>query len=274
MTVNSRRLCVSAVVLIGLLAASGPIKAADFKREVIYQIVVDRFFDGNPENNNPAQSAGLYDSSKTNWRAYWGGDLEGIRKKISYLAGLGVTAIWISPPMDNLNINIPDGNKQPTASYHGYQVRDFKRIEEHFGNAANEWTDFDNLITAAHQNGIKVIVDFSANHSTQNNAGEFGALYDGGKLIGNYTSDSAGHFNHNGNITGGGWDDRFQVQYFTLFDLADLNHDHATIDAYLKSAAQLFQQHGVDGFRLDAVKHVNWGWQYSFANSSVRLDVQ
>jgi len=241
--------------------------AADFKREVIYQIITDRFFDGNSANNNPAQSAGLYDSTKTNWRLYWGGDLQGIQQKMSYLAGMGVTAIWLSPPVDNLNTNIPDGGGNPTASYHGYQGRDFKRIEEHFGNSSNTWTDFDAMVSAAHANGIKVIVDFAPNHSTQDNAGEFGSLYDNGTFLGNYTADSNGYFHHNANISGGGWDDRYQVEYFTLFDLADLNQEHATIDGYLKSAAQQFQQHGVDGFRIDAIKHIAWGWEYSFANS-------
>ena len=241
--------------------------ADDFKREVIYQIITDRFFDGSSSNNNPSQSAGLYDSTKANWRLYWGGDLPGIQQKMSYLAGMGVTAIWISPPVDNLNTNIPDGGGNPQASYHGYQGRDFKRIEEHFGNSGNTWTEFDAMVTAAHAAGIKVIVDFAPNHSTQNSAGEFGSLYDNGTFLGNYTSDSNGYFHHNGNISGGGWDDRYQVEYYTLFDLADLNSEHPTIDAYMKSAAQLFQQHGVDGFRIDAIKHLNWGWQYSLTNS-------
>jgi len=241
--------------------------AADFKREVIYQIITDRFFDGSTSNNNPSQSAGLYDATKTNWRLYWGGDLQGIQQKMSYLAGMGVTAIWISPPVDNLNTNIPDGGGNPTASYHGYQGRDFKRIEEHFGNSGNTWTDFDAMVSAAHAAGIKVVIDFAPNHSTQDNAGEFGSLYDNGTFLGNYTSDTNGYFHHNANISGGGWDDRYQVEYFTLFDLADLNQEHATIDGYMKSAAQLFQQHGVDGFRIDAIKHVTWGWEYSFANS-------
>ena len=241
--------------------------ADDFKREVIYQIITDRFYDGNSGNNNPAQSSGLYDSTKANWRLYWGGDLQGITAKMSYLAGMGVTAIWISPPVDNLNTNIPDGGGNPQASYHGYQGRDFKRIEEHFGNSGNTWTEFDAMVTAAHAAGIKVIVDFAPNHSTQNSAGEFGSLYDNGTFLGNYTSDSNGYFHHNGNISGGGWDDRYQVEYYTLFDLADLNSEHPTIDAYMKSAAQLFQQHGVDGFRIDAIKHLNWGWQYSLTNS-------
>jgi glycosidase len=261
----TRRIFTFLVFTLALLPAAS--LASDFKREVIYQIITDRFFDGNSANNNPAQSSGLYDSTKTNWRAYWGGDLQGIQQKMSYLAGMGVTAIWISPPVDNLNTNIPDGNGNPTASYHGYQGRDFKRIEEHFGDSSNSWTPFDNLVTAAHANGIKVIIDFAPNHSTQNNAGEFGALYDNGTLLGNYTSDTNGYFHHNANISGGGWDDRYQVEYYTLFDLSDINQENGTMDAYLKAAAQLFQQHGADGFRIDAVKHLGWGWQYSLANS-------
>ena len=255
------------LLLISILFSPIAARARDFKREVIYQIVTDRFFDGSAANNNPSQSAGLYDATKTNWQMYWGGDLAGIQQKMSYLAGMGVTAIWISPPVDNLNANIPDGNNNPTASYHGYQGRDFKRVEEHFGNPNNTWTDFDNLVTAAHKNGIKVIVDFAPNHSTQDNAGEFGALYNNGVLLGNFTNDTNGYFHHNPNISGGGWDDRYQVQYYTLFDLTDLNQEHATIDGYLKAAAQQFQQHGVDGFRFDAMKHMTWGWEYSLANS-------
>jgi glycosidase len=253
------------VLALFLFLAPFTSRAADFKRETIYQIITDRFFDGDTTNNNPSQSAGLYDSTRTNWRLYWGGDLPGIQQKMSYLAGMGVTAIWISPPIDNLNLNIPDGNGNPTASYHGYQGRDFKRVEEHFGDTSNFWTEFDNLVTAAHQNGIKVIIDFAPNHSTQDNAGEYGALYDNGTFLGNYTNDTNGYFHHNPNVSD--WNDRYQVQYYTLFDLADVNQENPTVDAYLKAAAQLFQQHGVDGFRIDAVKHVTWGWEYSLANS-------
>ncbi|HYP30067.1 MAG TPA: alpha-amylase family glycosyl hydrolase [Blastocatellia bacterium] len=262
--VSRRALTALLMIVVVSLTASTSL-AADFKREVIYQIITDRFFDGNAANNNPAQSSGLYDPSRSNWRAYWGGDLQGIQAKMSYLAGMGVTAIWISPHVDNLNINIPDGNGNPTASYHGYQGRDFKRVEEHSGDSTNGWTAFDNLVTAAHANGIKVIVDFAPNHSTQDNAGEFGALYDNGTFLGNYTADSNGYFHHNGNIMD--WNDRYQVQYYTLFNLADINQEHATMDAYMKAAAQLYQQHGADGFRIDAVKHITWGWQHSLANS-------
>lgn len=241
-----------------------PAAAADFKRETIYQIITDRFYNGNSANDNPSQSSGLYDSTQTNWRMYWGGDLQGIQAKMTYLKNMGVTAIWISPPVDNLNLSVPFAG-QPTAPYHGYQGRDFKRIEEHSGDSTNAWTAFDNMVSAAHTNGIKVIVDFAPNHTNQDNDGEFGAFYDNGTFVGNYTSDANGYFHHNGNIAN--WDDRYQVQYYSLFNLADLNQEHATVDQYLKDSAILLQAHGVDGFRFDAVKHITWGWQYSLANA-------
>jgi glycosidase len=240
--------------------------AQDFKKQVIYQIVTDRFVDGDTTNNNPSQSSGLYDATKTNWHLYWGGDLAGIQSKISYLKGMGITAIWISPPVDNLNLNIPDGGGNPTASYHGYGARDFKRIEEHFGSTTNSWTAFDNLASALHTNGMKLIVDFAPNHSNPNNAGEFGSLYDNGTFIAAYNNDPNGIFHHNADITD--FTDRYQLQYDTLEGLADLNQENSTVDAYLKAALLQLQSHGTDAFRIDAVKHVTWGWEYSMANTA------
>ena len=240
-------------------------QAQDFKKQVIYQIVTDRFNNGDASNDNPPQSSGLFDSTKTNWRLYWGGDLAGIQQKMSYLKGMGVTAIWISPPVDNLNLNIPDGNGNPTAAYHGYQARDFKRIEEHFGDASNTWAAFDSLVSTAHQNGIKVIVDFAPNHTNDNGAGEFGSLYDSGTFLAAYNNDPNGYFHHNPNISN--FNDRYQLQYYTLFGLSDLNQESPTIDGYLKAALQQLAQHGVDAFRIDAVKHVTWGWEYSMQNA-------
>jgi glycosidase len=253
----------AALSAIVLLFAASNLKPADFKHDIVYQIITDRFFDGDTTNDNPPQSSGLYDATKTNWQAYWGGDLAGIQQKLAYIAGMGVTAIWISPPVDNENVS--EGGATVGAPYHGYQGHDFKRIEEHFGDASNSWTAFDNLVTAAHNSGIKVIVDFAPNHSNNNNNGEFGKFYDNGTLVGDYTHDTNGYYHHNPDISD--FNDRYQVQYYTLSDLADFNQENATVDAYLKSAVQLFQQHNVDGFRVDAIKHATWGWLYSFVNS-------
>src|ERR1700682_1501927 len=111
MTAPGRRAVLLTIVLVSASIAS----AQDFKKQVIYQIITDRFVNGSTANDNPSQSAGLFDSTKTNWHLYWGGDLTGIQQKLSYLKGMGVTALWISPPVDNLNLNIADGSGQPTA---------------------------------------------------------------------------------------------------------------------------------------------------------------
>jgi glycosidase len=236
----------------------------DFKKQVIYQIVTDRFFNGSTSNDNPSQSSGLFDSTMSNWQAYWGGDLAGVQAKMSYLKGMGVTAIWISPTVDNENANLASGTPIG-APYHGYDARDFMRVEEHFGDSTNSWTAFDNLTSAAHSNGIKVIVDWANNHSNYQGGGEFGALYNNGTFMASDSNDPNGYFHHNPGI--GDFNDRYQLQYYTLESLEDLNQENSTIDSYLKTAVHQFQTHGADGFRLDAIKHVTWGWEYSFANS-------
>jgi glycosidase len=254
------------ILVFALVIQVGVARAQDFKKQVIYQIVTDRFYDGDTSNDDPPQSSGLFDPKHMNWRFYWGGDLAGVQQKLTYLKGLGVTAIWVSPPVDNLNvINPDDGSGKPTASYHGYWARDMRRVEEHFGDTSNTWTAFDNLVLAAHQNGIKMIVDFAPNHTSNNSAGEYGALYDSGTFLASYTKDPEGFFHHNPNIKD--WNDRYQVQYYTLSGLADLNQENSKVDAYLKAAVRELARRGADGFRIDAVKHVTWGWEYSLTNA-------
>ena len=253
-----------ALALVVLSLALPQAVAQDFKKQVIYQIITDRFFNGSTSNDNPSQSSGLFDSTKTNWRLYWGGDLQGIQQKISYLQSMGVTAIWISPPVDNRNLSVLF-NGSPTAPYHGYEARDFKRIEEHFGDTSNSWTPFDNLVSAAHAAGIKVIVDHAPNHTNDGGAGEYGSLYDAGTFLAACNNDPNGYFHHNANISD--WNDRYQLQYYTLFSLCDINQEHSTMDAYQKASLNLMQLHGADAFRIDAIKHAGWWWQTSMNNA-------
>jgi glycosidase len=243
--------------------ASVSLHAQDFKKQVIYQVVTDRFNDGDITNDNPAESPGLFDSSHTNWQAYWGGDLTGIQQKIAYIKGMGATAIWVSPVVNNENLDC--SSTGVSAPYHSYWNRDFMQIEEHFGNNSNSFSAFDSLVSTLHSNGMKIIVDEANNHSNPDNCGEIGSLYNNGTFMAAANNDPNGVFHHNPNISD--WNDRYQLQYWTLSDLADLNQENATIDSYLKSAAAQLQNHHVDAFRLDAIKHVTWGWEYSFANA-------
>ena len=131
------------------------------RNDAIYLVMPDRFANGDPSNDDPAISRGLFDRSKP--RFYHGGDLSGIRQRLPYLKSLGVTALWLNPIYDNNNgLNrkeVYDG--QPMADYHGYGTTDFYGVEEHFGSMA----EFRHLVDDAHAMGIKVIADMVANHT-------------------------------------------------------------------------------------------------------------
>jgi glycosidase len=135
--------------------------------DVIYLIMTDRFSDGDPANDDPPESKGLYDRSRT--RYYHGGDFAGIIQHLPYLKDLGVTAIWLTPWYDNVNHlnereqypDQPGRTKGPITDYHGYGAVDFYGVEEHFGTLSK----LRELVDAAHRVGIKVIQDEVANHT-------------------------------------------------------------------------------------------------------------
>ncbi len=130
-------------------------------KDVLYLIMPDRFSNGDPSNDDPAVSHGLFDPTKP--RYYHGGDFKGIRDHLPYLKDLGVTAIWLTPWYDNVNhLNqreMPE--KVPITDYHGYGAVDFYGVEEHFGTLQ----ELRELVDAAHAMGIKVIQDEVANHT-------------------------------------------------------------------------------------------------------------
>jgi len=279
--VRSRKIGILVVLLL-VLGFSGQIStvvagvspsypAGDPQTWVIYQIVIDRFYDGNTSNNDPLKSPGLYDPNKENWKLYWGGDLEGIIAKLPYLYELGVSAIWISPVFDNIDVAV-NGSNGPEAGYHGYWPKDFKVIEEHFGT----WEIFRRLVQEAAKYNITIIIDFVPNHSNPNDAGEYGALYDNGTFVIDYPTDenyATVHpitkslsyiYNHNGGITN--WNDRWEVRYKNLFNLADLNQLNPWVDNYLKESTVPYLEAGIGGIRIDAVKHLEPGWLKTYAD--------
>jgi neopullulanase len=128
--------------------------------DLIYLIMPDRFANGDPSNDDPAISRGLFDRSKG--RFYHGGDFQGIIDHLGYLKNLGVTALWLTPVYDNTNeLNRLQAKAgEPVTDYHGYGTIDYYGVEEHLGG-------FDllrKLVDDAHRVGIKVIQDQVANH--------------------------------------------------------------------------------------------------------------
>jgi len=235
---------------------------------VVYQIVVDRFFDGDNSNNDPAKSQGVYDprGENGNWKYYWGGDLLGIQQKLDYIQGMGVTAIWISPVVDAVDRVLWPENENET-SYHGYFARDFKQIDEHLGT----WGTFENFVIVAKNKNIRIIVDFAPNHTNPANSGDNAALYDNGVFVTDNVSDyNSRYFNeytrsweniyhHNG--AAANRNDRWETRYKNIWEpLPDFNQLNPWVDNYLKESIKLLLNSGVGGIRIDMSKHMDQAW--------------
>tara|TARA_B100000678_G_scaffold42460_1_gene31948 strand:+ start:639 stop:2465 length:1827 start_codon:yes stop_codon:yes gene_type:complete len=129
--------------------------------EVIYFVLPDRFANGDASNDTGGYAAQRLASGydPTHRGFYHGGDLKGLTRKLDYIQGLGVTAIWFAPIFKNKPVQGPEGDE--SAGYHGYWVTDFTQVDPHFGTNA----EFKAFVDAAHARGMKVYMDIITNHT-------------------------------------------------------------------------------------------------------------
>jgi glycosidase len=113
----------------------------------MYLIMPDRFANGDPSNDDPAEAKGYYDRKAP--RGFHGGDLQGVTQHLPYLKDLGVTALWLTPFWKNAN------------DYHGYGVIDMYAVDPHFGTMR----DYQAFVAASHAQGIKFFFDYVVNHT-------------------------------------------------------------------------------------------------------------
>ncbi|NJK32302.1 MAG: hypothetical protein HC927_07770 [Deltaproteobacteria bacterium] len=126
----------------------------DWRDSILYFVFVDRFNDGNPNNNGPIGVEELAD-----WQ---GGDWAGVMAKIDegYFTELGVNTLWLSVPANNTNESGLGLDGHDYSAYHGYWPQHLDQTEEHFGTLE----ELQALVELAHANDIKVIVDYAMNH--------------------------------------------------------------------------------------------------------------
>lgn len=160
-------------LLISPLAEADESQMRPWDEEIIYMIMTDRFFDGNPSNNNPENIEGSFD--KGHLEAYHGGDFRGIIDKVDYLKDLGITTLWITPIVKNIDTNMMADKNDKQFAYHGYWASDFTKIDPHLGTEE----DLKELIDVLHENGIKLMVDVVINHSGYGtkNTGDFAGMH-------------------------------------------------------------------------------------------------
>jgi glycosidase len=118
--------------------------------DVIYFIMIDRFANGDPANDEPVK--GQRTLNRKDPKAYHGGDLRGVIGSLDGIQKLGATAVWLTPVYQN------DDTRADV--YHGYHATDFYAVEDHFGTMA----DYRELADELHKRGMKLVQDVVPNH--------------------------------------------------------------------------------------------------------------
>jgi len=217
------------ILLAGLLAAAAavPKPARPWSDDILYFVLVDRFADGDPGND-----ANVDRKAKG---AFHGGDLKGLLAQLDEIASLGVTAIWVNPLVKNIPGHV-DGAGFPDWGYHGYWADDFTSLDPRFGTEE----DLRKLVEACHTRGIKVLLDVVYNH----------AGYDT-----RYLRDPKTRKWLRSTIVGDcGEDDLTSC----LAGLPDFKTEQPEVAKFLLDAQIAWaKRSGIDGFRLDTVKHVD-----------------
>lgn len=215
-------------------------------KDFIYLAMPDRFSNGN-ESNDKFADMNYKESDRTNPFSRHGGDLKGIENHLDYFNELGVTALWLTPVVEN-DMHLTDEGGTKRSTYHGYAFTDHYTIDKRLGG--NE--AYKSLINAAHKNGIKVIQDAVYNHLGNDHflakdlpAKDFlnewpvyqNTSYKDQPLADPYAAES------DKKITADGW--------FTPF-LADLNQRNPFVEKYLiQNAIWATEEFGIDGWRVD-----------------------
>lgn len=228
---------------------------------VIYQVFIDRFLDGNTGNNidcvTDASGYCVYDIFDWN-----GGDLAGVQARLDYLQYLGINTLWITPVYENPPTQIGseyDSTPGVIKNYHGYEAMDFTDVEDNFGTNTN----LENLIDAAHAAGMKVMLDFVPNHSSNQHAYfkdasdnctssayyrwyKFGTTDSQGKLVAYDDSQCV-----SGHTTWWGDNDGYAT-FFGVKEMPQLDNDYGPArQATIDQALMWVNNYDVDALRLD-----------------------
>jgi alpha-amylase len=124
----------------------------------IYFMMTDRFNNGDPNNDFTHPE----DAAPAPYRGFMGGDIKGITQKINegYFSDLGINAIWMTPIVEQIHGSVDEGTGTSYA-FHGYWTRDWTALDPRFGTGK----DLQEMIDAAHSKGIRILIDAVANHT-------------------------------------------------------------------------------------------------------------
>jgi cyclomaltodextrinase len=212
----------------------------DFEAATLYNVFIDRFYDGNAENTWKIDDKRILPKAN-----YFGGDLEGVIQKINdgYFSNLGINTIWISPVIKNPEeaYGMFPEPKTSFSGYHGYWPVSFSQINPHFGTRE----DLKRLVQTAHDNNMNVLLDFVANHVHQDHP-----------FIKANPDYKTNLYLPDGTLNTERWDEHRLTTWFDVF-LPTLNLEKPEVTNMLTdSAVWWIKEYNLDGFRHDATKHV------------------
>ncbi len=212
----------------------------DKQSQILYFLMVDRFFDGNPANNKPVKDPEILPKAN-----HFGGDIAGVSQKLKdgYFDSLGINTIWLSPITQN-----PLGAwglyKNPRtkfSGYHGYWPISLTKVDFRFGTS----DELHNLISLAHQKGMNIILDYVAHHvhsehpAWKEHSDWFTSLY-----------------LPDGTMNTERWDEYRLTTWFDVF-MPTLALDKPEVYEPMSDSALFWiKEYDIDGFRHDATKHI------------------
>lgn len=252
----------------------------DFRDETIYFVMTTRFYDGDPDNNTQCWDGQSHNVGDPAWR----GDFKGLMEKLDYIKALGFTTVWITPVVENAS----------GYDYHGYHASNFSKVDHRY---ESEDVDFQDLIDAVHDRGMKIVLDIVLNHTGNFGEENLCKLFtrdwdadqsdinacmipytesEGGKLPDNYASLPSGQqydarLSKMKNTGGVNYDTHNYWHHFAHFnwddptrwwgqiagDCVDLNTENPYVTNYLVQCYGEFIRMGVDGFRIDTSGHIS-----------------
>lgn len=170
------------------------------------------------------------------------GDFNGVTQKLDYLDKLGITAVWLMPIF-------------PSPSYHGYDVTDYYDVNPQYGTM----DDFKNLVTEAHKRDIRVIIDLVINHTSDKNPWFKEAKKDKNSPYRDWYIWSDTDLGYEGPWGQRVWHSATNGFYYGIFEpfMPDLNYNNPAVTEEMNMIVSFWLTDvDVDGFRLDAAKHL------------------
>ena len=212
------------------LALLGTLGAKPLDAHLLYFILVDRFSNGNPDND---VAIDLQDP-----QAFHGGDLQGVQNKLSYVQSLGADAVWLSPVF-HMRTEKFGGH----GAFHGYWVQNLDAVEPAFGGEEA----LTSLAKESEEKGIHLIMDMVYNHVSFDSP----------------MRNTHKHWFHE-DKTIENWDDPYERTHYQVHGLPDLDQSNPEVYQYLLERS-LFWKKNTSGFRIDAIRHMENDFLFKLA---------